>query len=289
MPQMFGAMFPLPVLSEKITWRSSNAVAAGATRYPDCYDQGGEINGGDYASEILSTVFLVTRGGLIGNLVAHSAVVPGVGQSFTYTVLVNGVPTVITCTTSGGVLLNSSDLVNTAHVVIGDRVTVQVVVSAGGAVTGHAMSIMKQSPSTRKPYERTNYNSQQTTIPANSTRYIGSAHRIGHYGGALASETWPSIAYLATRKGSLRNLVALAVAAPGAGETFVYTVRVNYVNTTVIVTLSGAAQITGTDLANVAQVDVGDRITLQVVTSLGAAVTAHAAAFDFEEGDYRAG
>lgn len=288
---MFGPRFPLPELKERILYNSGNiTIAAASTAYPYCIDQGGEHNSATISAVegAVAVNYLVTRGGLLKNLVAAVDAAPGAGETYTYTVRVNGAPTAITCQIAGAGLANS-DLVNTARVVVGDRVTVQVVTSAAASVTLHNVAIEVAHPSKRIPYERINFTSYATTVPANTTRYISSLGRAPLAGSMDAIEMrWPNY-YLNARKGTLKNFVALASVAAGAAQSFVYTMRVNGVNSALTVTVSGAAQVTGMDTTNVVQIDPGDRITLQVVTSAGAAVATHAASFDFEEGDYRAG
>lgn len=288
MPKMFGMKFPLPVLSEKILY-STTAFLANTTGYLLACDQGGESYGSNNVSEaVVSVNYLVTRAGLLKNLVVRAQSAPGGGQTYIYTIRINGVPTGITCTLTE-VTVNGSDLVNTAEVVIGDRVTLQLITSLGAAIDRHIATLELDSPSTRKPYEHTTFSSGTSTVPVNITRFLASLCRAPTAGGNTIYEVEVTNIYLCPRKGSLKNLVALAGSAPGLGETFVYTVRVNGVATAMTVTLSGAAQVTGTDIVNVVQVDPSDRITLRVITSLAASVATHAASFDFEEGDYRAG
>lgn len=279
--------FPLPVLKEKIVFATgTSTVAAGSTVYIYSNDQGGEGSGQSNASETIIIVnYLVARSGFLKNLVACSRTAPGVGQTFTYTVRINGVATSITCQIAGATAVTASDLVNTAKVTVGDRVTVELVTSAGAGVIQHHIAILLETLSTWGHYEHQNFSSGTSTVAVNTTTYLAPIFR-STFGGFISVEVYRSIV---VRKGTLKNLIVLAGAAPGAGETFVYTVRVNGVNTAMTVTLSGAAQLTGTDVVNVVQIDAGDRITLKCVTSAAAAVTTHAASFDFEEGDYRAG
>lgn len=291
MPKISGMKFPEPLLKEALLFGSGVAtIPANSTRYIGCSEQAGMIVSVPNASEADILVnYLVTRSGILDNLVAHTTLAPGAGQTYTYTVRINGAPTAITCTISGAVSLNANDLVNNARVVVGDRVTLQVVTSLLAAVTRHIASLEISTPSTRIPFEHASYSTGISTIPVNLTAYLGfSFRKTDSVSNAQLSETDRSVIYPITRKGTLKNLVVLASAAPGAGETFTYTVRVNSVPTTLSVVVANPA-LTGTNTTSVVLISPGDLVTIQLVTSLGAAVTIHAAAFDFEEGDYRAG
>lgn len=291
---MFGAKFPLPVMREKIVFSTGGFnVAAATTTYINICDQSGELTGGVAATETsLYNNYLVTRSGLLQNLVAHSSTVPGVGKTYTYTVLVNGIASALTCTISGGASRDASNLINIVNLGVGDRITLQIVTSAGATVNSHAALLQFAHSSLKIPFEHITFSTSSVNIPANTTGYISSIYRnasvAGNYG-SVASELVQRLLCLVTRKGILSNLVVLATVAPGAGQTFVYTVRVNSINTAITVTLSGAVQITGADATDRVVVNVGDRIGLEVVTSAAATSTTHIASFDFEEGDYRAG
>lgn len=281
--------FPLPVLSERITFSTGgNTVGAGLTVYIYCGDQEGSIGINWSVNEaVVVCNYIVTRGGLLKNLVAGVQGTPGVGQTYVYTVRINGIPTAITCTIAAG-QTTASDLVNTAYVVVGDRVTLELVTSAAAGVRTHTVSIEMDTPSTRKPYEHSSFCSGASTIAANTTAYLMDSHRLYGIGGISVIELGTQVSHINTRKGTLKNFIALASSAAGAGESFTYNFRVNGV-TIVTITISGAIQLTNLDTASVIQVNPGDRITLQAVTSLAAAVATHSTSFDFEEGDYRAG
>lgn len=290
MPSFLGMKFPLPTSNEKFVFSTAyNTVAANSTVYIIHERKQGEFAGNSDPSEAVVNVnLIVLRAGVMRNLVAHSSVAPGAGNSFVYTVRVNQVPTALTCTISGAVALDANDLINTAEVVAGDRVTIQLVTSLAAAVTGHSADIQINFPTTRIPFEGIVYSGGSTTIAAGVTRYLCSAYMRGG-GGDLSTLNDPCVIYLCVRKGSLKTLVALAGAPPGVGQTFIYMVMVNGVASTLTATIGGAAAVTAMDATDVVQIDPGDRVVLRVVSSGGAAVTVHAAALDFEEGDYRAG
>lgn len=70
------------------------------------------------------------------------------------------------------------------------------------------------------------------------------------------------------RAGTLRNLFVSHQAAVGNGNSIVYTVRVNGVNTTLTVTLASGAIAQASDLVNTVAVAQGDRVTLSAVKAL---------------------
>ena len=289
MPKPRGNLFPQLELEERIGFQSGNVFPANTTGYAMCKDQMGWYDGFDSASETHPLYsFLVTRGGLLRNLIVHTSAAPGGGEDFTYTVRINRNPTAMTCTIAVAAIAGS-DLVNTAEVIAGDRVTVQIVSSAGATTVLHVIAFAKVTPMTKWGFEQNNFNSGDVDIGAGVTAYLVFSHRSWYRGGIVGSEDWPTVLVPITRKGSIRNLVVLAELAPGVGETVDYTVRVNKAASLVTVQLGGAVQYTDIDDTNEVQVDVGNVVALQVVTSGGCAVGDHVAVFDFEYGDYRAG
>jgi hypothetical protein len=79
---------------------------------------------------------------------------------------------------------------------------------------------------------------------------------------------------------TLRNARAFVNTAPGGADADVFTVRVNGVNTGIVVTIAGAAT-TGSDTVNTAIVNPGDTVTVQG-TKTGAPAGAGGAVFSVE-------
>lgn len=119
------------------------------------------------------------------------------------------------------------------------------------------------------------------TIAVSTTAYLACTtdYPAGNTNTTNELNVW--VHYLVTRAGTLKKLVVLTDGAPGAGESYVYTVRKNAADTTLTVTVSDTDK-TGADETHTVTVAVGDRITLKVVTSSGAAVKSHIAALEFE-------
>jgi hypothetical protein len=75
-------------------------------------------------------------------------------------------------------------------------------------------------------------------------------------------------------------MVPMSGAAPGAGQTFTYTLYKNGSPTTITATTSDSATISS-DLTHEITGTSGDQIYIKVVASGSAAVTAHTATFEF--------
>lgn len=286
--QMLGNAFPLPLRLKKVTYKTGYLGGGGVTAYMSCKQEGGEAFGISYAAETRPIAkYIVLIKGTIKNLRVACGAAPGAGDTYTFTVRVNGAATTLTATISGAEL-SASDLVNEIDVAVGDLVTIQVITSATATNTQVAASFCHIYYSLNHK-EYANFNDNNSNIPAGTTCYLTSEHlSMDTNSSYVGASTWPTTQYLCIRKGTFRLLNVIAEAAPGAGETFEYTLCVNGVATALTVTLSGAAEVNGMDTTNVIQVDVGDRVNLKVVTSGAATACMHMACLLFEEGDYRA-
>jgi len=107
----------------------------------------------------------------------------------------------------------------------------------------------------------------QSLAAAADTRFLD---QWGSQGAGTAGTT-EEVAIVAPRAGQLRNLFVRHQAAVGNGNTVVYHVRVNGVNTAITVTVATGAVAQASDLVNTATVAQGDRITLSAVKALGVA------------------
>ena len=72
-----------------------------------------------------------------------------------------------------------------------------------------------------------------------------------------------------TRAGTIRELYARVTTAPGVGNSRVFRIRLNAVNTALTVTIAGA-NTTGNDVVNTVAVVAGDLISI-ALTRVGAA------------------
>jgi len=111
-------------------------------------------------------------------------------------------------------------------------------------------------------------------VAAGGTSYMVSVEGYGNGGNTQAAETECMCGLIITRRGTIKSLAIHSEVAPGAGESFTYTLRINGVATALTFTIEGAAATSNSIEANVA-VAVGDRVTVQLVTSVGAAACTH--------------
>lgn len=111
-------------------------------------------------------------------------------------------------------------------------------------------------------------NSGVSTIPAATTAYLG----IGAWGGNSAIISIPL-----SCDGIIRDLVVSSEVPPGAGQSYAYTLYKNGVATSLTCSIAGATATTGGDFNTDHSVypQVTDTITVQVITSAGAAATYH--------------
>lgn len=113
------------------------------------------------------------------------------------------------------------------------------------------------------------------TVAAASTVFIGASE-------AQATETNAST--LTTRKGTVARMYVGTAVAPGSGQTFTYTLRVNGVDTAMVVTVADTATAGAAWTATPAVlVGPDDAVTVKLVTSAGAAATAHRVAVSVVE------
>lgn len=110
--------------------------------------------------------------------------------------------------------------------------------------------------------------SSSGTVAAASTVYFGTNGQQ-----AVEANTFAQ----AGRKATVSLLYAATAAAPGAAQTFTYTVRVNGADTAMVATSTGAASFSASITTTAPAILVGpdDFITVKLVTSAGAAVTNH--------------
>ena len=112
------------------------------------------------------------------------------------------------------------------------------------------------------------------TLAAGQTRYVG-VFGITATDDAFIRQKMP-FNYI------LRRLFVESTVAPGASQTYVVTVRVNGADKAITVTLSGASQVTGSDLTNTFTGSAGDMVTLKAVASAGAATCSLSAGLEVE-------
>lgn len=78
---------------------------------------------------------------IIRNLVFDVSLAPGAGETFDYTLYVNGVPTALTCQIAGAVATGAFDMVNAIVIGLHDLVCIEIVTSLNAVAAFHKWSI----------------------------------------------------------------------------------------------------------------------------------------------------
>ena len=125
-----GADYRIAVKSMLI-FQADNNIGAAQTAY---------IGSGGTAGTIPRSEFRVPFDCIIDYMHARSELAPGVGETFDYTLMVNGIATAL-ITQIAGALFESEDLVNQIAVQRGQRVCVRLVTSALAAAGRHSASV----------------------------------------------------------------------------------------------------------------------------------------------------
>lgn len=73
-------------------------------------------------------------------LYCRSEFPPGAGDTYTYTIMVNGIASILTAQIAGAAAVEGNDLVNAVAVAAGDELTIRVVTSVGAAQGYHLWS-----------------------------------------------------------------------------------------------------------------------------------------------------
>ncbi len=79
--------------------------------------------------------------GLATGLIGYSRQAPGVGETYTYALMVNGFASALVCQTAGGAATTSEDIVNQVALIRNDLISIRITTSAGAIVGYHAASI----------------------------------------------------------------------------------------------------------------------------------------------------
>lgn len=153
--------------------------------------------------------------------------------------------------------------------------TTQLAVAAGIllaqlAVSGSASgATFLRGDSTWAAISQLAFTGRTSGIAAGTTNYIG-----------ISESLTESDQYLVTPvAGTVRNLYVVSDGSPAVGQTFIYTLRKNGVDTAVTCTTSGAST-SSSDATNSFAVSAGDKLTVKLVTSAGASVRKHQHGFE---------
>ncbi len=190
---------------------------------------------------------------------------PGDIGGYVFTVKKNGVTTSLTVTITGD-NTTGNDTSNTVSVVAGDRITI--LVAPFGPPDANVVAEIG------------------TTFVADTNHQAPLSNGAGNIALNTASTAWNKVAWFLlswtdevdTRQlalqSTLRNLYVRLSAAPGAGKSWVFTVRKNGADTNLSVTISGT-DTTGNDTSNSVDFSDDDYMTMQCTPS-GTPAAAHA-------------
>jgi hypothetical protein len=186
---------------------------------------------------------------------------PGVGKSFAFTIMKNGVATALTVTISG---TNTSAIDNTHTVsfAAGDTVALQCVPSTTPAASTNHYWTLNAAP--------TGGNNQPivvgtTTAPSTSASNYANLHGSGS-SGAMWSATETDKSFPMPTAGSFTNLYINLQTAPASGKSWTYTLMVNGSPSALTATVSNTAT-TANDTTHTVNVSVGDLVSLQITPS----------------------
>jgi len=206
--------------------------------------------GETWSSPITIREQLASPPGTLKNLRVILDIAPGAGTSWTFTVMVNGVASSLACTISD-TDTSGQDLVNTASVVAGNTISLR------GSFSG--------APATCTPrwsciFEGTN--DRESTLPGGTATNHQTETRYIQLAGTCPFGTSPRDQAIAAA-GTLKNLYIKLNAAPGAGDSFKFTVTLNGADTALTCTISGAVDTIGHDTTHTVAVVPGDTVGLK--------------------------
>jgi len=99
------------------------------------------ISGGEDQPPGLRARVYVSLACVLSQLRAHSSAAPGVGETFDYTLHVNGIATALTCLTIDP-NVDSNDLVNQVAIAPGDYIEMEIVTSLNAAAAYHTWGLL---------------------------------------------------------------------------------------------------------------------------------------------------
>lgn len=194
----------------------------------------------------------MSTAGSITKLYVEMTANPGAGNTWTFTVRVNGSASAVTCAVTGAAT-TCSDTAHSASVSAGDYVEVATSYS-GGAQSNSVRTVTVFQPTTEGETVLASMESQQY-----ADSYLG----FNGYGtpGWLNS-TYAHKAIPIARAGTIDKLNVALVLAGGAGISHVFTLYKNGSSTALTCTISGASETTCSDTANSVSVSAGDTVAV---------------------------
>lgn len=122
-------------ISQSLTGSTPSTVAAGTTVYL------GPAGAQTYSQD---SCFVANKPGVVSTIYAASQFAPGAGETYTYTLVKNGIDTSMVCVTSGASSFSSQTSINDVSYNSTDTLELKLVTSAGAAVGKHRFFITAQ-------------------------------------------------------------------------------------------------------------------------------------------------
>jgi len=199
---------------------------------------------------------IVTTPGNISFLWVEMVSPPGVGKTFTYTLMVNGAASSLTCSITGGGAtdISSSDTAHRVAVVAGDRVSLRATNDG-----------IPSTSNVRWACRFVGDNPRESLILGGAL----SADKTGNrYGNIYGSDTTSSVenygVQIIPTPGKMKNLYIAMVTDPGSGaEAYRYTLRKNGADTGLTLTIS-AGSTTGNETSVEVTFAAGDKVSLLI-------------------------
>lgn len=225
--------------------------------YPDLLNNGATeytwVTGGStWGTDEPQMRQLVSTAGIIGKLLVKLDGSPGAGKTWTFTLMLNGGITGLTCAISG----SETE---------GSNTTTGIIVAAGAAISIRATS--SGTPTNRKATWSLVFSGDTDK----ESLFLGwvttnkSAVRFGGIAGLFVSSTdEDDYVQVIPTAGKIKNLYVEMNQAPGSGaEAYRYTLRLNKADSSLTTTITGEAT-TGNDTSNEITVVAGDTVGLRV-------------------------
>lgn len=213
--------------------------------------------------------------GTFSSLSVNSTTAPGAGNSWIWTLVINGSDTGVACTIADSATTCNSGA-NTATYASGDRLYWRVSPVSGPAGNQFNASIINTTDTSKY----VTFWGGGPSLTGNLTRYT---HMIGDRS-AYCTTVNTSCRIAVPMAGTLRRFVLRSSADPGITQTYTATVRLNNADTGLTCQIT-SGNTTCSDDTNTVAVTVGDVIELKIVSSITAATATMQFGWIFETND----
>lgn len=196
---------------------------------------------------------------------------PGTGKSYTFTVMKNGVATILSVPLTDA-MNKGEDTVNSVTFAAGDTISLSVTPSGTPAAPNNQYwSMFCDTASAIFPM----FNGQNTAPSNSATNYCGAD------GGQGVAWNAADILYVVCPiAGTIKNLYAMANGVAGAGNSYTLTLMVNGVASSLAAIITGAVSASGNDTSHSVSVNAGDVLSFR--STIGVTPTSRAITMAYE-------